>query len=218
MTEREFSTIVAGLKAIYSDPKYIEGKFTMDMWYGLLKDIPYDVANMATQAYMQSEKFPPTPADIRRYASQITAPKTEDMSELEAWDMVYKAMCSIVDGNAEKEFKKLPQVIQQALGNPANLKEMSVSDIDQVMSVDKSHFIRNYRASLERHRSKMQLNEGLRVSIDRLREDISSTLEVHEVEHKGIEVHESEEWVGIPDDVQMMLNDFHGDRARSGLT
>ena len=160
MTEREFATIAAGLKAVYADPKFMADKFAMDVWYEALKDLPYDVASAAAQAYIQSETYFPTPASIRKYAVQVTT--KDDMSELEAWNMVYKAMSNIRDGNAKAEFDKLPAVIQKALGNPASLKEMSVMDIETVNTVEQSHFIRAYRTALEREKKTMQLHPSLR--------------------------------------------------------
>lgn len=207
MTSIEFKRLVAGLKAVYSDPKYISDDFAMDMWYGLLKDIPYDVANMATQAYMQSEKFPPTPADIRRYASQITSPITDDISEVEAWGKVSKAICNSLY-HSEEEFAKLPKLIQQTLGNHIRLRELAELDVAQLQTVEASNFMRSYRARLEVHKRELQLNDSLRISINQMRQENTPMLEVHEVERKGIEIHEDKP-SGLPDGVEKMLQDFY---------
>ena len=169
MTREEFSLIVKGLKAIYADPKYIADQFAFDTWYSLLKDIPYQVASMAVQSYLQTEKFPPTPADIRKYATQITETKEDSMSELEAWSLVRKA---ISNGNygAEREFEKLPPVIQDAIGSPAWIREMASVDLDELETVGQSHFVRNYRISADRHKSNRQLNEGLRTAISEIKQ------------------------------------------------
>lgn len=169
MSEKEFYQIVQGLKAVYADPKYIADKFAMEVWFNLLKDIPYDICTMAVQSYMQSEKFPPTPADIRKYATQIKTPEQENMSELEAWSLVRKA---VSNGNygAEKEFEKLPPVIQKALGSPSAIREMASVDLNELETVEKSHFVRNYRAALDRHKADMQLNEGLRTAISEIKQ------------------------------------------------
>lgn len=208
MDREEFKKIVKGLKSIYAEPKFIADQDAFDMWYALLKDLDYEVASMAAQSYMQTEKFPPTPADIRRYASQITSPITDDISEVEAWGKVSKAICNSLY-HSEEEFAKLPKLIQQTLGNHIRLRELAELDAGQLQTVEASNFMRSYRAKLEAHKREMQLNDSLRLSISQMRQKNTPTLEVHEVEHKGIGVHESEEWVGIPDDVQMMLNSFH---------
>lgn len=208
MDREEFKKIVKGLKSIFSDPKFIADQDAFDMWYALLKDLDYEVASMATQAYMQTEKFSPTPADIRKYASQITSPLTNDMSEVEAWGMVSKAVCNSLY-HSEEEFAKLPKLIQQTLGNHIRLRELAELEPSQLQTVEASNFMRSYKAKLESHKREMQLNDSLRLSISQMRQKNTPTLEVHEVEHKGIEIHESEEWVGIPNEIEDMLADFY---------
>lgn len=208
MTSIEFKRLVAGLKAVYSDPKYISDDFAMDMWYGLLKDIPYDVANMATQSYMQTEKFPPTPADIRRHAYKITSLVTDDISEIDAWGKVSKAICNSLY-HSEEEFNRLPKLIQQTLGNHIRLRELAELDAGQLQTVEASNFMRSYRAKLEVHKRESQLNDSLRLTINQMRQENTPTLEVHESKPKGIEIHETKEWVGIPDEIEKKLADFH---------
>lgn len=207
MTRDEFKKIVKGLKSIFSDPKFIADQDAFDMWYALLKDLDYEVASMATQAYMQTEKFSPTPADIRRYASQITSPLTNDMSEVEAWGMVSKAVCNSLY-HSEEEFERLPKLIQQVLGNPIRLRELAQLDVAQLQTVEASNFMRSYRARLEVHKRELQLNDSLRISINQMRQDNTPMLEVHEVERKGIEIHEDKP-SGLPDGVEKMLQDFY---------
>ena len=207
MTRDEFKKIVKGLKSIFSDPKFIADQDAFDMWYALLKDLDYEVASMATQAYMQTEKFSPTPADIRRYASQITSPLTNDMSEVEAWGMVSKAVCNSLY-HSEEEFERLPKLIQQVLGNPIRLRELAQLDVAQLQTVEASNFMRSYRARLEVHKRELQLNDSLRISINQMRQDNTPMLEVHEVERKGIEIQEDKP-SGLPNGVEKMLQDFY---------
>lgn len=168
MTRDQFKEIVAGLKAVFADPKFIADKTAFDVWYSLLHDIPYEVASAAAQKYMQTQKFPPTIADIREIAAEIT--HEEEMSELEAWSLVYKAICNSNYG-AEEEFNKLPKACQVALGNPAALREMATLEMDTVGSVEQSHFIRNYRAAVKRMKEDQQINPELRAMIGEMQPD-----------------------------------------------
>ncbi len=156
MTDREFMIIVKGLKAVYTDPKFLPDKDAMEVWFGLLKDLPYKVLSTAAQKYMMQEEYPPTIAGLRKKVAEITAPLSEDMSELEAWALVKKAI-SNSGYYATEEFNKLPELCQKAIGNPANLREMSMMPTDTVNSVEQSHFIRNYRAQLDRKRADSQI-------------------------------------------------------------
>ena len=169
MTKNEFYKIVQGLKSIYSDPKYIADEFAMDMWYDLLKDLTYDIASKAIRAYMQSEKFPPTPADIRNYALRITSPVSTDMSEIRAWSIVRKALSNGTYG-ADEEFAKFPEIIKKVVGTPDRLREWAQLDIDEVENVVGSHFMRNYKAQVEIKRKDDVLDDGLSNAIRRMRE------------------------------------------------
>lgn len=170
MTKKEFLVIVKGLKSVYSDPKFLAGKDAIDVWYGLLCDLPYQVLSLATQKYMMQEQYPPTIAGLRKKAAEITAPIQEDMSELEAWSLVRKAL-SNSGYNAEAEFDKLPELCQKAVGNPVNLREMALMDIDMVNSVEQSHFIRNYRTALERKKENAQIMPNVMQLIQTIRAD-----------------------------------------------
>ena len=65
MTREEFKTLVKGMKAVYAQPTFIPDQDAFNVWFELLKDIPYQQVNVAIQKYMLTEKFPPTIADIR---------------------------------------------------------------------------------------------------------------------------------------------------------
>ena len=207
MTKEEFKKIIKGLKSIYSDPKFIADQFAFDMWFGLLGDLPYEVVSMATKTYMQTETFAPTPADIRRYAYKVTSPVTNDMSELEAWGMVVKAIGNSLYG-AEKEFAKLPPLIQQTLGNPARLREMASLETHEVETVEQSHFVRNYRAKLESSKRTGQLDMQLQNQIAQTRERNTPMLKAQEDDVELIE-DKQEDSEGISDEIEELLKDYH---------
>lgn len=85
MTREEFKTLVKGMKAVYAQPTFIPDQDAFNVWFELLKDIPYQQVNVAIQKYMLTEKFPPTIADIREKAMQIVESVDSSMSELEAF-------------------------------------------------------------------------------------------------------------------------------------
>ena len=123
MTREEFKTLVKGMKAVYAQPTFIPDQDAFNVWFELLKDIPYQQVNVAIQKYMLTEKFPPTIADIREKATQIVESVDSSMSELEAWSLVRKAVRNSGYHSVE-EFEKLPEACQRAVGSAANLKEL----------------------------------------------------------------------------------------------
>lgn len=164
----EFMILVKALKAVYTDLKFLPDKDAVKVWYSLLKDLPYRTLSLAAQKYMQTEKFPPTIADLRKKAAELTMPAQDDMSELEAWALVRKALGNSAY-NAETEFEKLPAMCKKALGNAANLEEMAKMDIDTVNSVEQSHFIRNYRVACDRKREEAQIAPSVLQLINSMR-------------------------------------------------
>lgn len=149
MKFEEFATLVKAMKAVYSDPKFIADKDAIMVWYEFFKNDDYMVIQASIQKYMATNKFPPTIADIRQGAMEITEEK--ELNEGEAWSLVYKAI-SNASYRAKEEFEKLPEDCQRAIGSPAILKEWASMDIGEVNTVIQSNFMRSYK--VERKRSK----------------------------------------------------------------
>ena len=169
MTRDEIKILVKGMKAVYAQQTFLPDKDAFDMWFALLQDLPYKLANVAIQKHMLTEKFPPTPAEIREKAAQmIEVPETE-MSELEAWALVRKAIRNS-GYHAQEEFDKLPEACREAVGNAANLEEWAKMDYEKVESVGQSHFIRNFRTAVLRIKEEQRLPEQMRKLISEMRE------------------------------------------------
>ena len=183
MTRGEFKTLVKGMKAVYAQPTFIPDQDAFNVWFGLLQDLPYEQANLAIQKYMTSERFPPTIADIRTKATEIIAPAEESMSELQAWALVQRALRNS-GYNSEEEFAKLPEACQRAVGTAANLKEWALMDSERVETVEQSHFIRNYRTTVQRISEEKKLPESIRLLIASMRDN---ALELEKKEQPALE-------------------------------
>ena len=137
MEREQFKVLVKAMKAVYAQPTFIPDQDAFNVWFALLGDLPYKQAELAVQKHMATEKFPPTIADIREKAEQITSVKETEMSELEAWAIVRKAI-GRSNYYAEEEFEKLPEACKMAVGNPSNLREWAMMDSDQVGTVEQA--------------------------------------------------------------------------------
>lgn len=161
MNRAEFSVLLKGIKAVYADPKLLADDDARDVWFEMLKDLPYEQVSRALKRHMQSNRFPPTIADLR---TQTEEGEAAYPTATEAWAIVYKAICNS-SYHADEEFAKLPPLLQRAVGHPANLKEWSLMDIDTVQSVEQSHFIRAYNAALETARLEAKISPDARARI-----------------------------------------------------
>ena len=154
MVKKEWGILVKAMKAVYADPKFLPDEYSTEVWFRLVKDIDYKDAENAIQKHMASSPYPPTIADIRRGAAELANQTTGDVEidALTAWAMVRKATQNS-NYHAEEEFEKLPLSVQQAVGNPNNLKEWAAMDSESFDTVEQSHFVRSYRSVLERKKT-----------------------------------------------------------------
>ena len=174
MEREEFKILVKGMKAVYADPKFIPDKDAFEVWYSLLKDLEYGTANIAVQKYMMSSKFPPTIADIREQYASIT--QTQELNEMEAWSLVSKALRNGYYG-AEKEFARIPPVVQKAVGAPSQLRNWAMTDSESVENVIQSNFMRTYRSVLEREKEIAKMPTRIRELIGGAGQEARKALE-----------------------------------------
>lgn len=170
MTKTEFYNLAKGMKAVYTQSNFLPDQVAISIWFGLLQDLPYKVASAAVNMYICTNKFPPTIADIRANAMQIMTGRAE-LNEEEAWQLVYKAICNS-SYHAQEEFDKLPETVQKAIGGAASLRELGQMDKSTVLSVEKSHFMRTYRAEVERKKEADRLPMSVRTLISQTVEQL----------------------------------------------
>ena len=96
---------------------------------------------------------------------KLTAPN--EMTEQEAWSLVLKALSNGTYGS-QKEFDKLPPVLQRLVGSPNQLKEWALMDSDTVNSVVASNFQRSYRARAANEREFLALPSDVRQAMGQL--------------------------------------------------
>ncbi len=162
MSREEFALIVKGLKAVYTSQNFMPDKDSFDVWYAMLSDLPYQVVNVTAQQYMLSEKFPPTIADLRNKAAELTAPT--EMNEMEAWSMVSRAIRDSAY-HAKERFEQFPEPVKKAVGSPEILRSWGMSE-DFNENVAQSHFIATYRTVLKREKEYNALPEPMKKALD----------------------------------------------------
>lgn len=159
LTKEQFRVLVKAMKAVYAQATFLPDADAVGVWYQLLNDLDYKTLSTAVQRHMMTSPYPPTIADLRK--QKVAQVDTGWMSELAAWSLV-RAAISNSAYNSEAEFAKLPPLIQKAVGNPANLREMAMMDVDTVDSVEQSHFLRAYRSTVEREQVRLTLSPAMR--------------------------------------------------------
>ena len=156
MTRNEAAEVISAIKTTYpkfyekTSPRDIEGM--LNIWASIFADYSLRTVMAGLQAYIVNDEkgFPPVPGQV--IAMIRTASKKSEMSALEAWAMVRKAVQNS-NYHAEEEYDRLPEAAKTAVGGAANLREMAMMDIDTFESVEQSHFIRTYNAVVKRQQA-----------------------------------------------------------------
>ena len=151
----------------YAKKTQQEREDAIRLWAEMFADEPGEVVAMAVKALIKSRvsTFPPGIGEITEMIQQITQP--EQMTELEAWSLVAKAVTNS-NYNSGEEFEKLPPVIQRLVGTPAQLREWAAMDSETFNSVVASNFQRSYKARAASEREYMALPSDVRNAMDRL--------------------------------------------------
>lgn len=190
---------------------------TVDVWQMMLSDYDYNLVAMALKAYILSDTSGFAPS-IGQLVSKIqTITKPHELSEMEAWSLVSKAIRNSAYNSVE-EFAKLPPLVQKAVGLPDQLMTWSLDENynEQVVS---SNFIRCYRTELARNDELSKMPAEVKALIDSVsnnsysaqiedkrNEAINSSLKAKENKIEALET--QKKYVPMPYDIKKRLEEF----------
>lgn len=119
---------------------------TVDVWNMMLSDYTYEQISLALKAYILADTngFAPSIGQLVDRVNTFSQP--QELNELEAWSLVYKAIRNS-GYNSEYEFSLLPDIVRKAIGTPNQLRAWAMDENfnEQVVG---SHFIRCYRSEV----------------------------------------------------------------------
>lgn len=152
MTLKESAEILRVLKATY--PKYYKNISKEDatdilhLWSTMFADKDVKDVIKALRAFILTDTsgFPPTIGQINN--SMYNLNKQNNLTELEAWNKIAIA-CRNSAYHSEIEFYKLPNVLQELVGSPNQLKYWSILPQDEFETVVQSNFMRSYKSKMQ---------------------------------------------------------------------
>lgn len=90
MTTTEFSRWAMALKTYFPRDNLLPSKEAMELWFLELRDIPFEIATAMLRKWADTEKWPPSIAEVRKMCAELSAGKLPDWSD--AWAEVTKAI------------------------------------------------------------------------------------------------------------------------------
>ena len=125
------SVMKAAYPAFYREMSARDAEAAVSLWCEMFADDPAHIVAMAVKSHIASDRkgYPPNIGSIKEAIRKLTRP--DEMSDMEAWGYVSRALRNGIYGYAE-EFKKLPPVIRRIVGTPMQLREWAMMDSDTV--------------------------------------------------------------------------------------
>lgn len=165
MTPEETIKILSIIKAAYpqwaKDLKASDAKMMVTLWNDMLQDYEYNLVQIAIKKVIATNKFPPSVAEVIEAINYIKTGGQSEMTEIEAWGLVRKAIKNSAY-NAEEEFNRLPEKIQQAIGSHNVLHNWSQESINGIETVIGSNFMRSYKQTVIRKKEEKQLPSSIK--------------------------------------------------------
>ena len=180
MTKDEFRVLAKGLKAVYTQPNFLPDAEAIQIWYELLKDLDYATANVAIQKHMVSSKYPPTIADIREQATEVSYGQAPLWSD--GWEQVLRAMRLYGSYRLQEALDSMDDLTRKAVKR-LGFKELCMSEN---IAVDRA----NFRMVFEQLANREYETKKFPLSLQNSIEDIQHSLEYKRMQQllmKGIE-------------------------------
>ena len=174
----DFKIVVSGLKAAYPRDNFIPNEYTFNILYSALHDFDYVTLHKAAQAYIMTEKFPPTIADIRRLACDMVLPA--DQIAAEEWQRLMKALGQAGRPDAVEYWQKLPEVTREIVGGFSEFREWSNLPVTDLMTVHRPMFIKRFEERTKQKRLTAPLPVQLRKPERTLEEHLPPLIEDRE--------------------------------------
>lgn len=163
MDKRQTATLLTFLRSSY--PNHVEAlgqPETAEIWHRALSDIDFEVAQLAISKWVMTEKWPPTIADIRESAVNVSTEEIKDWSK--AWEEVNKAVRLIGPYEEERAMQRFDEITAETVKRIGyqNLCMMEISERD----IMRAHFRDIYNQIANRQKEYAQLPMALRDKIN----------------------------------------------------
>ena len=223
MTREETVKIIRIMVDSYPNYKPNDISETVDVWNMMLSDYDYNLVAMALKAYILSDTSGFAPSIGQLVAKIQTLTKPQELSEMEAWSLVKKAISNSAYDYVD-EFHKLPPIIQKCVGSAYQLKCWAL-DEDFNEQVASSNFARSYRTMVARQEEYIKMPQEIKEVISAVSknlylpqidtEDTKMMDTSHDEEKLKIDVSdEQRKCVPMPSNIKKRLEEFRNEQSK----
>ena len=170
MSEEEFGEIVVMLLAFFPNIKLnTDDSVQMDLWYGMVKDLNFDITKLAIAKIVTDEQYTPSNVigAIRKYYAEVSG--TTPIADTDGYGLVQKAIRCYGYARTEEALASLPVNVREAVvacGGWLQLCQTKVED----QTIMRSQFNKAMANINARNNASNRLNLAVKKSIERLQE------------------------------------------------
>lgn len=162
MTKQEFAKFAMALKTYYPKEGLLPNPQAMELWFFQLEDIPYQLAEIALNKWVATNKWPPTIADIRESAASVSYGEKPMWSD--GWEQVQRAIRTYGTSNATAALDSMDEI------TAATVRRLGWRDL--CLSKDPVPDRANFRMIFEQLAERQQKQQQIPVTLHQLIEGV----------------------------------------------
>ncbi len=153
-------SLLAGNYNAISQKSKPEKELMITSWYACLGDLEYNLVLQAVKKAMIEIPYPPTIAEIRKNALELTN-SMPTITAIEAWEEAY-SMISNGIYMTEEEFDTASPIVKKFFGSVRQVKELAMCSSQEVNTVVKGQFLKQFELLLEREKKDKLLPQSMK--------------------------------------------------------
>lgn len=159
MTKKEFAILADALKTFYPREGLLPNTHALELWYRELQDIPYNIAELSLRKWVNTNKWPPTIADLREMAAGVQNGDVPEWSE--AWESTLRAIRKFGSYRPQEALESLDPLTRKVVER-LGFRELCMSE---KIEVDRANFRMIFEQLVSRQRQDQQMALPLREAI-----------------------------------------------------
>ena len=169
-------TLLAGNYNVIAQKSKLEKELMINSWYECLKDLDYNLILQAVKKAMIEIPYPPTIADIRKNALELTN-SMPTVTAIEAWQEAFEMIRNGIYMTQE-EFETASPIVKKFFGSVGQVKELAMCSGYEVNTVVKGQFLKQYEILVEREKK----DKLLPSNIKEITEKLANKMDIKELE------------------------------------
>lgn len=162
MNKKEFALFASALRTYYPKEKLLPNEQAIELWFKQLQDIPYNIAEVALNKWVATNKWSPSIADIREAATDLTQGEAKEWGA--AWQDVLRAIRLYGSYEEQKALDSLDETTRKVV------KQLGFRNLcfSEEIQVDRANFRMIYEQQLQRDKQDAQIPPRLKALISNM--------------------------------------------------